>query len=205
MNIEKRIKDLFGNNAFKRPIFYNNPGGLRFELSEGGDWLDQFELAYKKAQEVCSSIFDDEFVVCVRIFGGKSLLSVLHVIKELRYIGLYPSIEKEYWKEKIEEDPDWATGEDEFCHTVAYMLPKDALNKLLWCSLASNQGIKPCPAAQYYLFDFKKSIEVWAYDDRGMDVVGPNRQLLADLYNRFSHYLLEYDKARMDASFLETL
>jgi len=48
MNIEQRIREIFGERAFERPIFYNNPGGLRFELSDGADWLEQFQLAYKK-------------------------------------------------------------------------------------------------------------------------------------------------------------
>lgn len=205
MNIEQRIREIFGEKAFERPIFYTNSGGLRFELSEGGDWLEQFQLAYKKAQEICSNIFDDEIVVCIRIFGRKSLLSVLSVLKDLRNIGLYPSVKKEHWKEKNKDYPEWVIDENEYWHTVAFTLPKDALNKLLWCSLACNQGIKPCPPADYYLFDLKRSIEVWPYDDRGMDVVGPNQSLLAELYNKFNNYLLDYDRETMDASFQRKL
>ncbi|UTF60908.1 DUF3885 domain-containing protein [Gilvimarinus sp. DA14] len=201
MKIEQRIRKIFGERAFERPIFYNNLGGLRFELAEGGDWLEQFQLAHKKAQEICSNIFEDEIVLCIRIFGRESLLSVLSILKELRCIGLYPSMKKEHWKEKNEEDPEWVTDEDEYWHTVAFTLPKDALNKLLWCSLACDQGIKPCPPAEYYLFDLKKSIEVCPYDDRGMDVVGPNHNFLAELYNKFSSYLLDCDREAMDTSF----
>ena len=39
------------------------------------------------------------------------------------------------------------------------------------------------------------------YDDRGMDVIGPNHALLADLYHRFNERLLDYDRARMDGFF----
>jgi hypothetical protein len=201
MNIEQSIRETFGRKAFKRPVFYTNPGGLRFELSEGGDWLQQFLLAFNKAKEICSCIFDDEIVVCVRIFGRESLVSVLSVLKELRDIGLYPSVAKEHWKEKNQDDPDWATGEDEYWHTVAFRMPKSSLDKLLWCSLACDQGIRPCPPAEYYLFDLKKSVEVWPYDDRGMDVVGPNHAFLSELYSKFSCYLLDYDREEMDATF----
>ncbi len=76
MNIKQEIHDKFGDTAFESPVFYANPIGLRFELSEGGDWLAQFEVAYAKAQEICADIFDDEITVCIRMFGGKSLLSV---------------------------------------------------------------------------------------------------------------------------------
>ena len=201
MSIEQEINKKFGEKAFERPVFYSNPGGLRFELSEGGDWLEQFQVAYGKALEICSDIFDDNITVCVRIFGGRSLLSVLSVLRELREIGLFPSVSMEHWKEKNEEDPEWATDENEYWHTIAYTLPNKSLNKLLWCSLACDQGIKPCPPAIYYLFNLKKSIEVWPYDDRGMDVVGPNQEYLSALYSKYSHYLLEYDKKIMDEGF----
>ncbi len=35
---------------------------------------------------------------------------------------------------------------------------------------------------------------VHPYDDRGMDVVGPNHALLADLYARFDAYLSDSDR-----------
>ncbi|UPW17091.1 DUF3885 domain-containing protein [Agarivorans sp. TSD2052] len=201
MNIEHRITEIFSGKAFERPVFYSIPGGLRFELSEGGDWLEQFDLAFRKALEICESIFDDEILVCIRTFGGKSLLSVLPVVRELKNIGLYPPTKKEHWKEKNQDDPEWATDEDEYWHTIAFHLPSSALKKLLWCSLACDQGIKPCPPASYYLFDLKKSIEVLPYDDRGMDVVGPNHEFLAELYSKYSQYLLDYDLDAMNATF----
>jgi hypothetical protein len=52
-----------------------------------------------------------------------------------------------------------------------------------------------------YLFNIPEQIMVLPYDDRGMDVAGPNRPLLKELYEAFSHYLLDYDRAAMDAVF----
>lgn len=43
------------------------------------------------------------------------------------------------------------------------------------------------------------------YDDRGMDVVGPNKALLSVLYNKHYQYLLEHDRAEIDATFGEKL
>lgn len=201
MSIEQEIRQAFGDKVFERPIFYNNPGGLRFELSEGGDWLDQFHVAFSKAVEICSEIFDDEILVCVRILGDERLLSVLSVIRQLKDIGLYPATAKEYWKVKNTEDPEWSTDENEHWHTIAYALPASALKKLLWCSLAVDQRIKPCAPAEFYLFNLKESVQVWPYDDRGMDVVGPNHEKLSTLYSRFSQYLLEHDLEEMNATF----
>ena len=203
MNIEQSIREIFGNKAFERPIFYANPGGLRFGLSEGGYWLHQYQLACKKAHEICSSIFDDEIVICIRIVGRESLLSVLSCLKELRDLDLYPSTLKEHWKEKSKNEPEWALGGDEYWHTVAFRVPKEKLEKLLWFILACSPGIGSCLSAQYYLFNFNKAVEVWPYDDAYMDVVGPNHELLTELYSKFSRYLLDDDKETMDATFAD--
>nr|WP_279564018.1 DUF3885 domain-containing protein [Pseudomonas koreensis] len=42
---------------------------------------------------------------------------------------------------------------------------------------------------------------VFPYDDRGMDVVGPNKNLLLQLYRLHHTYLLDYDRHTMDTTF----
>lgn len=200
MNIRASIQELFDGKAFDRPLFYNIPSGLRFELSEGGDWVDQFDVALKKSREICSEIFQEEFTLCIRIYGGKSLLSVLSVIRELRDIDLYPAQGKEHWSELVEDDGDWPDANDRW-HTIAFKLPTRHIAKALWCAMATDIMVKPCPRACFYLFDLDKGVEVFPYDDRGMDVIGKDTDLLQSLYNKFNSYLLDYDREAMDASF----
>lgn len=42
---------------------------------------------------------------------------------------------------------------------------------------------------------------VFPYDDRGMDVAGPNKDLLSQLYHQHNIYLLDYDRCAMDNTF----
>lgn len=42
---------------------------------------------------------------------------------------------------------------------------------------------------------------VWPYNDRGMDIVGPNHKLLSYLYGKFNDYLLDHDRDVMDTVF----
>ena len=204
MNIRAQIDQTFGGKAFQRPLFYTYPGGLRFELSEGGHYLNQFITALNKAIEVCSSAFvgAESITVYLKLFGGTNTLSILQKLRALKAVGLFPSTEKEYW---ADSDPDW-NGDDEYInsrwHYIAYSLPMDYLINALWCALSSDIGsIQPRVQASVYLFDLPKRVMVWPYDDRGMDIVGPNRDLLNDLYKKFSHYLLDYDRDAMDAVF----
>ncbi|MEQ4512514.1 MAG: DUF3885 domain-containing protein [Dickeya sp.] len=41
-------------------------------------------------------------------------------------------------------------------------------------------------------------VQLFPYDDRGMDVIGDNPSQLSDLYQRFNHYLLDNDRPLMD-------
>ncbi len=201
MNIRESIQSQFSGKAFERPLFYIHEGGLRFELSLGGDWLDQFDLALRKSHEICEEVFDKEIVACYRIFSDKPLVSSISTFRELRDIGLFPEKEKEHWLEHVAVDEGCIEGESEdYWHTIAIKLPKSSLKKLLWCSMAQGLGIKPCPLVNIYLFELTKGVEVWPYDVRGMDIIG-NKAILSQLYKKFNSYLLDYDREMMDTNF----
>ncbi len=204
MKIRDQIQKMFDGKAFERPLFYCHEGGLRFELSEGGHFINQFLTAHRKALEICNGIFQaGEMVqVCIKFFGGKSLLSELSIVKALKVAGIFPDTPKEHW---TEFDPEWEGDEDYkniFWHFIAFKMPHSALTNLLWCALATDFGnIEPNPKVMVYLFNFERKIMVWPYDDRGMDVVGKNTAILSNLYSIFNHYLLDYDRKIMDETF----
>ncbi len=204
MSIRAQIKNTFNGKAFKRPLFYSYEGGLRFELSEGGNFLNQFLTAHRKGMEVCTRIFSgcEEVTICVKVYGGKTLLSSLSILKSLREAGLYPISGKEHW---TEFDEEWVGDEDyanSLWHFIAFKAPSENLVNALWCAFSSDFGsIEPRPMADVYLFNLDKEVMVFPYDDRGMDVVGPNKQFLKEQYDNFGHYLLDYDRETMDAVF----
>lgn len=204
MNIQTQIESIFDGKSFKRPLFYNYEGGLRLELSEGGNYLNQFLTAHRKGMEVCTQIFEgcEEVTICVRIGGEKSLLSCLSTLKSLRKAGLYPASGKEHW---AEFDDEWVGDEDyadSLWHFIAFKAPVENLINALWCAFSSDFGyIEPSPMVDVYLFNLDAEIMVFPYDDRGMDIVGPNHKFLKEQYNKFGHYLLDYDREAMDAVF----
>lgn len=77
MNLRSEIETIFDGKAFLRPLFYSYPGGLRFELSEGGFAIDRFLLALRKATTICADIFhpDGPVTVCVRAIGNPNLFA----------------------------------------------------------------------------------------------------------------------------------
>ncbi len=56
------------------------------------------------------------------------------------------------------------------------------INKLAWCSLAEEIGIRPRGAGNIYFVDQDRRAIAHIYDDRGMDAVAMEREVLLPLY-----------------------
>ena len=52
-----------------------------------------------------------------------------------------------------------------------------------------------------HIVDFARKIAVHPYDDRGIDVIGPDRETLAPLYEQLGDWLLAFDRETIDAKF----
>ncbi len=202
MKIRNQIKNTFDGKAFERPLFYAYKGGLRFELSEGGHYLNQFLTAHRKGSEICDVIFDENSTVsvCIKFYGTNNLLSSLSLFRAFKEAGIVIPKAREYWSEYNEDEECFEENQISRWHYVAFQVPNEMLNILLWCSFATD-CIQPNPGAMIYLFNFDKQIMVWPYDDRGMDVVGKNHKFLKELYNEFNDYLLDYDRETIDKVF----
>jgi len=201
MTIRSQIESIFKGKAFERPLFYSYEGGLRFELSEGGSYINQFLTANQKADEICHAIFKQQETVtaCLNVYGSKKLLGSLSVFRELRELNILIPKNSEHWSEPDEEDDDL------YSHYIAFSASKEIIKSLLWCACASDFGyIKPNPGVVVYLFNLDKEIVVFPYDDRGMDVVGNNHSFLKSLYSEFNQYLLGYNRESMEATFNES-
>lgn len=203
MNVRLEFEQAFGRGVFLRPLFYRYPGGIRFELSEGDSAVEQFLTALEKARTICDSVFIEAesltVVLCVPAWGGK--FAYRDTLQQLRRAGIRIPKDRSLWLDNEyaaidEEDNPWIR--------IAFRASTRLLPNVLWCALAQDLGIEPAPAGSIYLADIRNRILVFPYDDRGMDVVGPNHVRLASLYKEFRRFALEHDKAQMDATFNAT-
>lgn len=204
MDLRAFIESTFCGKAFERPLFYAYEGGLRFELSEGGTAINQVFVALKKAEEICQSIFQgqESIGVCLRFFGPEKFLTAKAEFRELKNAQIEIPGERCIWTVRAPEEDELDEGAEEYWHHVAFLAPKALLVNFLWCSFVQDFGrISPRPGFQVYLFSIEKQLLMWPYDDRGMDVVGPNHEALRGLYFEFGKHLLDYDRPTMAAVF----
>lgn len=194
---------LFGPDAFAFGLFYAHAPALRFELSRGGHRLDQFEQAWDRAREIAGHALDDaRELVVVASGSGDSPSEILRpLVRSLHDCGVPPGRVRAWWTEPHPH----GDVPDPFDVRVflAFACERSALHRLLWSALAVDLGVRPRLAGELYVADPARGILLHPYDDRGMDVIaaGAGRALLAELYHRFGAYLLDYDRARMDAFF----
>jgi hypothetical protein len=190
----------FGPNAFELSCFYSNKPALRFELSLGGERLDQFEQAWDRARPILEHALGDarEVVVVLSGFAGGTPLRHRDLFRSLRACRVRMGRPRAWWTVPY-HDPEIDDADEQFF--VAFACAREAVHRLLWGALAHDLGIRPRLDGLLYIADPARGILIHPYDDRGMDVIGPNHALLAELYHRFNDRLLDYDRARMDAFF----
>ncbi|MGE8395924.1 MAG: DUF3885 domain-containing protein [Pseudomonas sp.] len=208
MNLQLQIQHIFSGLAFARPLFYNYPHGLRFELAEGGSDIERFLLAVSKATAVCRDLFAGEqaLVVCLRTHTDGNGFARRELLRGLQAAGIRIPAQRSLWSERLDPDDWFDEHRPEYWLHLAFKVPLSMLQPLLWCALSGSAGvIRPSLCCGVYLFNLNQRLMVWPYDDRGMDVVGPNHALLSQLYRQHQGWLLDYDRERMDASFATVL
>jgi hypothetical protein len=202
MNFRKEIQEIVGS-TYRDALFYNFPGGLRFELSEGGSPLDQVLVALRKATIICDDVFagDELILLHLQAFAPPSRFRLRAKIRELRLAGVDIPKFRDVWLEK-EEDEAADDDVDRYWINCAFEVPAPKLQNLLWCAFTTDFGpLRPNPNCRVYLLNTNKGIVVHPYDDRGMDIISQSTSALAGLYERHNDLLLDYDMEAMHTTF----
>ena len=187
MSIKTKIESTFGEKALDHALFYNHQAGLRFELSEGKTYIEMFISAYKKAEKILKSAFEgsEKIVICLAYYGEDTILENLSSLKGLEDCQI-----------KINNPESWEKYDSENESQriyIAFTSSKAKIKNVLWGVLATELGITPQIGCTAYFIDFKNKIIASPYDDRGMDIIGSNKQRLQFLYRKHQKYLLKHD------------
>ncbi|HEX2838451.1 MAG TPA: DUF3885 domain-containing protein [Phycisphaerales bacterium] len=72
---------------------------------------------------------------------------------------------------------------------------------MAWSAVSYERGIRPALSARVRVLSPEAGLIASIYDDRGMDVAGPNAGRMRECYVKFHDWLLQYDRAEMDHRF----
>ena len=196
VSIKQQIENTFGDKSLDHALFYNHEGSLRFELSLGPSYVEMFLQAYEKAKKIIDFTFSksNSLCVCLAFVCEGRFISSLSTFRSLRDCQIEIPSHYEAWQKSY---PD-----DEYTRTfIAFQVDNSELPKFLWGTFANELGIRPRSKCKLYIYDTDLGVMAHPYDDRGMDLIGPNKSLLKSVYDDFGSYLLDYDRAEMDRFF----
>ncbi|WP_024330163.1 DUF3885 domain-containing protein [Simiduia agarivorans] len=201
---------------FERPIFYNNPIGLRFEIGPEDISLwksyenrvlndNYFNEALARAVRVFDFAFDanDSISVIYQIYsdGRRKIRKGNFLFKQIidvksRLIAY--SDHRDIYTDTLDfKSYCWKRVR------VSGMKTKDLDKRNLLEALINTDFSSRGPSlrGECFFINHSKDLVLNLYDDRGMDVVAKDKEVLIPLYERCSDIILDYDRERIDSVF----
>lgn len=202
--MRERIEAQFGDLALDFALFYNHEESLRFKLSSSSSYIEMFLQAYNRAKSLIDFVFQDRDTVsvCLAFNGAGGYLAHLSIFRALKDCQINIPKEHSTWQKDYQEYDELHHEEYLVTRTfICFEIGKPEIPKLLWGTLANELGIRPRSQCDLYLFDLNTDVLVHPYDDRGMDIIGSNRELLKRTYDKFNEWLPECDRQKIMAYF----
>jgi hypothetical protein len=201
----------------ERPLFYNNPFGLRFEIgpTEIGVWANRekrqlngryFNAALQRAQNIFNTAFasSDDISIVYQIFsdGRRRIKKKCYVLRQTN-TGSTKEIAFSDHRDLYSENLNYKC---EFWHrvTVSRLTAKDAnVNEILLALINTDFGSRhpSIGGGECYFINHTKGLVLNLYDDRGMDIVALKKETLQPLYKAHNEWLLDYDREHIDQVF----
>lgn len=192
------LSEQFGSHWLSPALFYADPGAIRIELGIGDDRLAYHSAAVHRATTVLEWLFRDadDAVLCLTMFcyGAPYEQRALRALyRELRDLNL-----PRPGRGGVHVVP----GTEPLLLIMTPLAPEN-FDRVAWGAVSYGLGMGPSLCARVRVLSPEAGLIASIYDDRGMDVAGPNVGRMRECYMKFHDWLLDYDRAEMDRRFGE--
>lgn len=179
------------------PLFYTYPWGLRFELGlfNLDDTAEYVQSAKDRGRRIWDQVFapDDEVLV---IFDATPDAALKQELKGCRLQRLRAPASSPFPGRDREAEPPryfyrhlyWAEARD---------IPFDAILKRIVEEQTVTGGLWRYMSSVYF-YNRTKKLLFHPYDDRGADLIGPDRESLRPYYRGLNELLLDWNREDMD-------
>ena len=203
MSLKDQAIERFGNKAFSlRPTFYNNEGALRFELGAGDDSLSYKITALHRFNTLLDDLGFKRHPIGIAAYCYTYDSSEDNEATPLHQQLLPFARELSIWADTKFSNSEFLRVSNDDNGFITYHFSQISINQGLLSSwiirhLLRDFGGSNTPLLM--LFNTDLGIMINPYDSRGVDIFGPNRELLKMLYDKRNDWMLDYDRERMDA------
>jgi hypothetical protein len=186
-----------------------SPYRLRFELNQGGSYVNMFTSSYDRARCLARAALPSEQVIAVIAaypnpskeigarWRGWTRRAAYDVLGEM---GVPTTPSGATWMGYTHPDQEEDAEARPWEHR-AVSVTWDRADILLWSQIAHDIGVTPQAPVLSKLVDVGRGVTVYAYDDRGMDITALSPDPIVELYTRFDTWLLDNDRPRMSEAF----
>lgn len=183
---EKILRKIGFTNIIQKPVFYNAEFGLRFEIGHGDIHNEKalyVQRCVNRAEKILNAVEPD--IIRVDIYPDEDYYTVTKdfLIRTLGFpedVVNYDEVQHLYWQ---------------IINSEKYI---SVLKEIILSDIGGEHLLNSC----VYFVNSNNNILYHLYDDRGADIVSNNKDILKPLYNDFNNWILEYDRKRIDESFI---
>lgn len=211
MNLHNRVLNCIkkiGMDSLRSPIFYNSPIGLRFEI---GSPLEAVYISGRtKELALNEQYFDDAVAKISRIYAD-----IPSKIDILEFDICPENTCADDYINRFCDITGLSTPEYTFCETVDIDGQPIELVRLYWdisksdfdCSnlfseiVHADFGGFSQLVSSVYFWSTEANLLFHMYDDCGADIVCESTEPLREIYQKYGHWILDYDRKRIDAVF----
>jgi len=199
-----------GMNEIKHPLFYNSTIGIRFEI--GGVesiYLDDGQpdkhianpayvsAAFDRAEAIYTNLPHRPNIL--RIDGYPDGIGAQKVIQAICQAGNVPLPHEQILKPFQRDEDDEAISQLQLYWDIEKI--PFAQDSLLQEIIRTDIGGYNVFASNVYFADSYNSILFHLYDDRGADLVAADKESLRPSYEKFTSWILDYDREKITAIF----
>ena len=179
------------------PLFHTYPWGLRFELGiyELDDTAEYVQSAKNRGRRIWDTVFtpEDDVLVIFDTTPDTALKQELKTcqLQRVRAQGICPIP----GKDTADEEPTFFYRH--LYRAAAKDIPFDAILKRIVEEQTVTGGLMRY-WSQVYFYNRTKKLLFHPYDDRGADLIGPDRESLRPWYRELNDLLLDWNRGDMD-------
>lgn len=191
-------------------MFYDWDNSIRFEIGNPAlsyDDPDVMTQAFQRSIVLFNEVFEEEddilFVTDIDTTVMDHFLQKKPLNIYRKYIKQKQALRKLRFCSKLEEDSMMTHRFVLNCKKVNIRY-RQLLQAICYEDFVHSSTILKCnqeSGYNIYLINTTKKIIYHLYDDRGCDIVGTNKEAIRFLYETYNDWILDYDRAEVDATF----
>lgn len=208
MTLQKYLQHKFPGLELQPPLFYSWKPGIRFELGinessgsihENPSYLPQ---VYRRAIDLFEALHapEDELylVVDVQEYGQVPRQKASIFAKYVKDTAVLYRLQYEQRTSAFPEEDALL-----YTHRFALRCRRTDIKYAALLKAVCNQdmGIRPSIHHPVYFVNQTKGTIFYVYDDRGCDLLGTGIETIRWVYEEYTDWILDYDRAEIDRTF----